>query len=726
MEAKIRLVISGMTCGACVASVEKALSGVSGVTSANVNLVTREATALGEPEGGVSSLIQAVKNAGYSAAPTTQSLRTQDSSMDSEEREWRRRFVPSAALSVLLLLLMFGAPGVQEGTLAWIQLVLCAPVYLWAGAPFHKSTLAGLRHGSVDMNTLVTMGTTAAFLFSLFSTVVPHWFRAQGSQPMVYFDGTAVIITLILLGRWLEAKARSRAAHEIRGLTKLVPPRAVLVEPEGDRDIELALVQPGQLLRIFPGASIPVDGVVTQGSSSVDESMLTGEAMPSIKSPGDKVIGGTLNHDGALVMRAENIGDAMFLSKIHRMVLEAQGSKAPIQRLADKVASIFVPVVLVIALATFLLWWRLDHNLSMALLSMVSVLIIACPCALGLATPAAVMVGTGAAAKKGILFKGGDVLEQTGHLNSLVFDKTGTLTEGRPALDPVENTQSLALAAAVEAHSEHPLAKTIVKAATDAGLDIPDAIAFQAYRGRGAQALVNGENVRVGTLGWLQDQDMDTTAWQKSESAAAEEGKTPVFVSKGKAITGMLVLGDTVKADAEESLQKLAGEGLELHMASGDKQATADFVARTLGLQNVYGELLPDQKLDLLRRLKGEGKIVGMVGDGVNDAPALAEADVGMAMGSGSEAALETAPVVLFRQELSLVHDAVKLSRKTLTTIKQNLVWAFGYNVLAIPVAAGVLVPFVGWSLNPMIAAGAMALSSISVLLNSLRLRTSL
>ncbi len=644
-------------------------------------------------------------------------------------RDVRRRFWIAALLSLPVVVLAMAHGALDFPGSRWIQLLLTTPVVFWAGRPFFTGAWRALRHHAADMNTLVAIGVGSAYVYSTVATLFPGFFEAAGRTPDVYFEAAAVIVTLILLGRMLEARARARTSAAIEKLLDLQPPRA-RVERNGRLDeVPVEAVHVGDRVVVRPGEKIPVDGIVEEGTAAVDESMITGESVPVDKKPGDPVIGGTVNQSGALVVRVTRVGHDTVLQQIVRLVEEAQARKAPIQRLADRVAGIFVPVVMLVAIATFVLWFDFgpEPRLTHALLTFVSVLIIACPCALGLATPTAILVATGRAAQLGVLIKGGDALEHLQRVDLVVFDKTGTLTEGRPRLVRVVplNGQKpdalLALAAAVEQRSEHPLARAVVEAAEARGLTLPPVRDFEVQAGLGVAARVDGRRVQIGRPAFLAEQGIPVP--EEQVTALAAEGHTVVAVAVDGQPAGLLALADTIRPSAEAAIQALHRMDRRVAMITGDSETAARAVARRLGIDEIRANVLPQDKAAAVAAFQEEGHVVAMVGDGINDAPALAQADVGIAMGSGTDIAIEAGDVTLMRPDLRAVVDAFRLSARTLRTIKQNLFFAFIYNVLGIPIAAGVLYPFTGLLLNPMIAAAAMALSSVSVVTNSLRLR---
>ena len=651
-----------------------------------------------------------------------------------EVRRRRTRITVSASSAAAIMALMC-VPGVEDaiGT-AWINVLamaLATPVQVWAARQFYVSAWGALKHGTSNMNTLIALGTSVAYGYSAAITVFGPIGSGAGAT---YFDTSATIIALILFGRLLEARAKGSASDAIRALMSLQPRTARVVRDGEEADVPIADVVPDDSVVIRPGERIPVDGVVTSGESSVDESMLTGESLPVDKSEGSGLSGGTINLTGSVTFRATKVGSATVLAQIVRLVQHAQGSKAPIQRLADTVASYFVPVVIGVAALTFAGWMAFGPApaFNLAMLNAVAVLIIACPCALGLATPTAIMVGTSAGARAGVLIRGAASLEQAHKIGVVVFDKTGTLTVGRPALTDlvpgagVSEDEVLVLAASVEQRSEHPLGWALVEAAKERGLALRPVEAFQAAPGRGVRGIVGDVSVTVGSLGLVQGAGIELAPSMEAGAAElAAQGKTPMFVLRDGAVIGMLAVADAVRPESAEAVAQLRAMGIDVVMLTGDSRLTAEAIAAPLGSTRVRAEVLPGQKAAEIEGLQAEGKLVAMVGDGVNDAPALVQADVGIAIGTGTDVALEAADVALMQADVRSVAAAIRLSRSTIRTIRQNLVWAFGYNVVLVPVAAGVLYPFFGEAgfLNPMLAAVAMALSSVSVVTNSLRLR---
>jgi Cu+-exporting ATPase len=667
---------------------------------------------------------------------------TAESGPSPELADMTRRFRVAAALAIPVLVLGMGAdlvPAIRDtisaGVSAWIQLVLATPVVLWAGLPFFQRGWTSVRTLKLNMFTLIAMGTGVAWLFSVIATVAPgifpEAFRMDGAVD-VYFEAASVITALVLLGQVLELRARERTSGAIKALLDLTPKTAHRINPDGTEDeITLDLVQIGDRLRVRPGETVPVDGTVEDGRSSLDESLVTGEAMPTTKTAGDGVIGGTVNQTGSLVMRADKIGRDTMLARIVQMVAEAQRSRAPIQRTADRVAAWFVPTVIVVAVVAFLVWATVgpDPRLAHALIVAVTVLIIACPCALGLATPMSIMVGVGRGAGLGVLIKNAEALELMEKVDTLVVDKTGTLTEGRPSVTAIipgpgfDRDELLRLAAGVERASEHPLGRAVVDAATDAGLPIPDVTDFDAPAGKGVTGRVEGRRVLLGSATFLAGQGIDTSGLDAQADRLRADGATAIFIGVDDRLAGIFAIADPVKETTPAALEALRRDGIEVVMLTGDNRVTADAVGRRLGIDRVEAEVLPDHKSDVVNRLRRDGRVVAMAGDGVNDAPALAAADVGLAMSSGTDVAIESAGVTLLKGDLTGIVRARQLSRATMSNIRQNLVFAFVYNAAGIPIAAGVLYPAFGLLLSPMIAAAAMALSSFSVIANALRLR---
>jgi Cu+-exporting ATPase len=734
---RLDLRVTGMSCASCAANVERALKRIAGVRAANVNLATSRATVTFDPRRvDAGRLVQAVRDAGYDVPDPAGGPETRGGEASRADEEFRTLKTSVIWGGALALAVFLGSmrhwfpwvPGVLQNS--YVLWALATPVQFVLGRRFYKGAWSALRHRSADMNTLVAVGTTAAYLFSAAATAVPGLLRSAAVEPQVYFDTSAVIIVLILFGRMLEARAKDRTSDAIRKLMNLCPRTARVLDAAGEREVPVEDVRVGDVLVVRPGEQIPVDGTVLEGRSSIDESMITGESLPVDKGPGDAVIGATLNKWGSFRFHAARVGEDTALAKIIRLVQEAQGTKAPIQRLADVIAGYFVPVVIGIAVLTFVVWsvFGPPPKLVFALLNFVAVLIIACPCALGLATPTAIMVGTGKGAERGILIKSGESLETVHRVDTVVFDKTGTLTTGRPEttdLIPAAETSDrlLFFAASAEMGSEHPLGQAVVRGALARGIGVEHPGDFRALEGLGVEAVVKGARVIVGNRKLVEEAGIDVSPLGARVESLAGEGKTTAFVGVDGRLAGLIALADTLKPSARPAVEKLRGMGLAVIMLTGDNRRTAGAVAAAAGIDDVIPEVLPGDKAEVVRKLQAEGKRVAMVGDGINDAPALAQADVGMAIGTGADVAMASADITLMTGDLAAVVSAFELSRRTIRTIKQNLFWAFVYNVVGIPVAAGVLYPVFGLLLNPMIASAAMAMSSVSVVSNSLRLR---
>ena len=738
MTERLTLPVRGMHCAACVAKVEGALTRVPGVDTAAVNLATEQATLTFDPAlVSVDAMQAAVAAAGYelAAAPAPRDAESLKRAQDEREREQqrlRRRAIVGGLLSAPLLIggmpEIFGwAPGwLRE---PWLQLILATPVQFWVGAELHAGFLRDLRSRSASMSTLVSLGTNAAYLFSAAVMLWPHALHVTGA--MTYFETAATVITLVVLGRWLEARARGRTSEAIRRLVSLAPRTARVLRDGAEVDVPTADVRVGDMIRVRPGERLPVDGIVVEGHSTVDESMLTGESLPVDKAVDASVSAGTVNRTGSFVFRAARVGSETTLARIVKLVEEAQGSRAPIQRLADRVAAVFVPIVLGLAAVTFVAWFWLGPEPAVlhALTNAVAVLVIACPCAMGLATPTAIMVATGRGAEQGVLIRSAAALERLHDVKTLVFDKTGTLTVGRPAVTDIVPTGStaeadvLALAAAAEQGSEHPIGEAIVERAKKRGLALPPVAEFATVPGQGVDAVAPDGRVLLGNQALMETRGIDVQALASRAAALAAEGKTVVYVAFAGQALGLIAVADGLKPEAAAPVAALRRRGLEVVMLTGDHQVTASAIARQAGITRVVAEVQPAAKAREIAALQADGRAVAMVGDGINDAPALAQADVGLAMGSGTDVAIEAADVTLMRGDLGGVVSALDLSRRTIRIVKQNLAWAFGYNVVLIPVAAGVLYPFGGVLLSPILAGAAMAFSSVSVVTNSLRLK---
>jgi Cu+-exporting ATPase len=724
--------ITGMTCAACANRIEKGLSRLPGVASANVNLAMETARVEYSPSAvTVEDMIRKVEQLGYGAIPKER----REDAKDRRRREigrQTRRFVISAVLSFPLLWAMVGHFAFTSFIWVpvwfmnpWVQLALATPVQFAIGGPFYVGAWKALRNRSANMDVLVALGTSAAYLYSLFLTL--EWAVREGADvhhaPDLYYETSAILITLIVLGKLFEALAKGRTSEAIKTLMGLRAKTALVIRGGEEIRIPAEEVAVGDLVLVRPGEKIPVDGVVEEGSSAVDESMLTGESIPVEKRAGDTVIGATVNKHGMLKVRATKVGKDTALAQIIRIVEEAQGSKAPIQRVADAISGIFVPIVVGIALLTFLIWffWASPGDFAGALRKAIAVLVIACPCALGLATPTSIMAGSGRAAELGILFKGGEHLELTHRVDTVVLDKTGTVTKGKPELTDViavlpDEAEFMRLVGAAEKPSEHPLAEAIVTGIAARGIGLPEAEVFEAIPGHGIRAVVEGKEVLAGSRRLL---DRYGVSAEQAESAMArleEAGKTAMLVAVDRAYAGLVAAADTIKDTSREAVARLRAMGIEVVMVTGDNERTARTIARQAGIGRVLAEVLPEGKAEEVKKLQAQGRKVAMVGDGINDAPALATADIGMAIGTGTDVAMEAADVTLMRGDLNGIADAIVLSRKTMANIRQNLFWALAYNSLGIPVAAaGFLAPWV--------AGAAMALSSVSVVLNALRLQ---
>ncbi len=614
----------------------------------------------------------------------------------------------------------------------WLQLVLTTPVLFWAGSEFFVNAWKALKRHTATMDTLVAIGTGTAYLYSLFPTFFPQWFINKGFNPDVYFEAAAVIIALILLGGLLQNRAKGQTSEAIRKLMGLQARTARVIRNGQEVDIPIAEVVVGDVILVRPGEKIPVDGEIIDGSSTIDEAMVTGESVPVKKQPGDEVIGATINKTGSFKFRATRVGKDTFLAQIVKLVQQAQGSKAPIQKLADQVTGWFVPAVIAIAILTFILWYNIMGNVTMALITTVGVLIIACPCALGLATPTSIMVGTGKGAENGILIKGAESLELAYKLKTVVLDKTGTITQGKPTVTDfvtVNGTANgnelnlLRLAASVERNSEHPLAEAVVNYAQSQGVELRDAQKFEAIAGSGVQGYVSNQWIQIGTHRWMRELGIDTSALQEHWDRLEYLGKTVIWIAVNSKVQGIMGIADAVKPSSVNAIHTLQKMGLEVVMLTGDNRRTAEVIAREVGIKRVFAEVRPDQKAETVEKIQSEGKIVAMVGDGINDAPALAQAEVGMAIGTGTDVAIAASDITLISGDLQGIVTAIQLSRATIRNIRQNLFFAFIYNVAGIPIAAGILFPFFGWLLSPIIAGAAMAFSSVSVVTNALRLR---
>jgi Cu+-exporting ATPase len=750
-SAKTDLPVEGMTCASCVRRIEKALGAAPGVKQATVNLATRRATiAYDAASTNPEALARVIVGAGYqvpqipdatSRSPRAIASARAAATEQAESREHRtlRREVLIAALFTVPLLIVgmsHGAiPGLDGAFARWLQLGLAIPVVLGPGRRFFRLAWAALKHRSADMNTLVSLGAGAAFLYSTVAVVAPGLFphAEHGHMPEVYFEAAGAIITFMLGGKLLETRARRRLTDAVRGLLSLQPKTARRVRGDLEQDVAIDALAAGDLVLVRPGERVPTDGEVVRGSSAIDESMLTGESMPVDKSAGSPVFGGTLNQSGAITFRVTKTGADTALARIVEAVEQAQGSRAPIARLADVVSGVFVPVVLGIAIVAFAVWIGLNptaDGFATAVERFVAVLVIACPCALGLATPAAVAVGTGRGAELGILVKGGAALEAASRVTTVLLDKTGTLTVGRPELTEVipladrSAAELLRLVAAAERESEHPVARAIVEGARARGLHLDQASAFRMEAGHGIEARAGGHLLRVGTTEWLWRAGIDSSPLEAEAEGLAKRGRTPSFVAIDGRLAGLVAVADRPTKEAKEAIQELRQLGIRVAMVTGDRAATARAVAGELGIETVFAEVKPEEKAKIVLDQRSSGGPVAMVGDGINDAPALALADVGIAVAGGTDIAAAAADVALLRGGIAGLPTALRLARATLKTIRQNLFWAFFYNVIGIPIAAGLLYPVTGWLLSPVLASLAMSLSSVSVLGSSLRLRS--
>lgn len=747
----LNLKLKGMSCASCANSIEQAILAVPGVVAGNVNFSSDRASVRYDPkQTNIDTIARAVADIGYEAQIIPSDLAPEDDTENirqrRQERDLQRRVLIGATLSVLLMLGTLGHFNLRlPGALAelenpWVQLVLATPVQFWVGREFHQSAWKAFRHRTADMNTLISIGTNIAFFYSLWITITPNYFTDRGLLAQVYYEVSAAIVTLTLLGRWLENRAKGATSTAIQALMGLQAKTARVVRDNIEMDIPIGEVAVADIVIVRPGEKIPVDGRVVSGYSTVDESMLTGESLPVTKQVGDEVVGATLNKMGSFQFRATKIGKDTALAQIVKLVQQAQNSKAPIQKLADNITGYFVPVILAIAITTFVVWFLTIGNFTLSIVTMVGVLIIACPCALGLATPTSVTVGIGKGAEHGILIKGAESLEIARKIQTIVLDKTGTITQGKPVvtdttsiLDLIPNSPGVVAPltlwrsiGALESNSEHPLAEALLQYARERDKDsqLPTVENFEAIAGSGVKGIVEGRQISIGTQRWFAEMGLDLSAFQTEQQAWEDAGKTVVFVAVDDRLQATIAVADTVKPTSKQAIQTLQKMGIEVVMLTGDNQRTAKAIADRVGIKRILAEVRPDQKAQTIQNLQvREQKVVAMVGDGINDAPALAQADVGMAIGTGTDVAIAASDITLISGDLQGTVTAIRLSRATMQNIQQNLFWAFGYNVLGIPLAAGILFPITGWLLNPAIAGAAMAFSSISVVLNALRLK---
>ena len=743
MSKQKEYIIEGMSCASCAMTIENAVSKIPGVDKASVNLATEIMTVEANDSVTPEDIAKVVDGVGYSARPRGKSveeeLEEKNEKKEAHLREMKRNLTISAIFTVPLLFIAmadmvgipmpaFLSPMQSPVSYALIQLALVLPI-IWLGRRFFVDGFKALSKGHPNMDSLVALGTSAAFLYSLYGTY--HVLEGHAHFAMnLYYESAGVILTLITLGKYFEDVSKGKTSMAIQTLVGLAPKMATVLRDGQEVEVPVEEVQVGDLIRVKPGEKVPVDGVVTEGNSTVDESMLTGESIPVSKSVGDEVIGASLNKTGSFILKATKIGKDTALSQIIQLVEQAQGSKAPIAKLADKVSGVFVPIVIVLALVSGLAWYFLgQESWVFALTITISVLVIACPCALGLATPTAIMVGTGKGAENGILLKSGEALEEANHVNMVVFDKTGTITNGTPVVTDVVTADStdadalIRLAASLEVASEHPLGEAIVAKAKEQGAAFDEVTNFEAIPGFGIKGHVGETLVFLGNEKWMRENGLANVEMNEKANSFAEQGKTPLYIGYNDAVQGLIVVADTVKESSARAIQTLHEMGIQVAMMTGDHERTAQAIAAEVGIDRVFSEVLPQDKANYVSKLQEEGYIVAMVGDGINDAPALAQAQVGIAIGTGTDVAIESADAVLMKSDLMDVPAMLKLSRATIRNIKENLFWAFAYNVIGIPFAMGVLHLFGGPLLNPMIAGAAMSFSSVSVVLNALRLK---
>ncbi|MEG3859719.1 heavy metal translocating P-type ATPase [Microcoleus sp. herbarium12] len=740
----LTLKLRGMSCAACASSIEQAIQSVPGVSECHVNFGMEQATIqYDSKQTNLATIQSAVDAAGYEALPLQEIAGVEDDAEKADRKSasdnLQRKLWIAGSISILLVVGAIPAmtglhlpfiPGWLHNS--WLQLVLTSPVQFWCGKSFYVGAWKSLKRRVATMDTLIALGTSAAYFYSVFVTFFPGLFAAQGLTPSVYYEVAASVIALILLGKTLENRAKGETSEAIRKLMGLQAKTARIVRNGEELEMPIAQVVIGDIVQVRPGEQIPVDGEVIEGASTVDEAMVTGESLPVKKQLGDEVIGATINKTGSFKFRATRVGKDTFLAQIVKMVQEAQGSKAPIQKLADQVTGSFVPAVIAIALATFIVWFNATGNFTLATVTMVEVLIIACPCALGLATPTAVMVGTGKGAENGILIKGADSLELAHKIQIIVLDKTGTLTQGKPTVTDFVTIKGTAdsnelkllqLAASVERNSEHPVGEAVVRYGQSQEVKLSDVRDFEAIAGSGVRAVSGGQSIALGTLRWMQELGCDTEYLELRARAWEAASKTVIWMAVEGKIEAIMGIADALKPSSARAVKALQNLGLEVAMLTGDNRSTAESIAQSVGITRIFAEVRPDQKVAQIQALQGEGKIVAMVGDGINDAPALAASDVGIAIGTGTDVAIAASDITLISGDLQGIVTAIKLSRATMRNIRQNLFFAFIYNIAGIPIAAGILYPFFGWLLNPIIAGAAMAFSSLSVVTNALRLR---